>query len=188
MLDKGRVGGECRVDDFVRQEMTALLPRLVRFATALTGSRAEGEDLAQSTCERAIRFLDSWQAGTRLDSWMFRIARNLHLNQIRAAKVRNRHLREVAMDPPADVDGATAMEARITLNAVRNMVGRLPEEQRSVLMLICVEGLPYHEVAQVLDLPIGTVTSRLARARVALKTMLEQRRGRDARPESKVLP
>ena len=72
--------------------MLALLPRLRRFAYGLTGSVHDGDDLVQTTCERAIRNLDSWQAGTRLDSWMFRIARNQYLNQIRAAKARGPHL------------------------------------------------------------------------------------------------
>lgn len=153
--------------------MLALLPRLRRFAYGLTGSVEEGDDLVQATCERAIRHIDTWQAGTRLDSWMYRIARNQYLNRIRAAKVRGPHLEVADIDRHLHSDGAGAMEAQLTLAAVRGLAARLPEEQRSILMLVCVEGLSYREVADVLDLPIGTVTSRLARARMTLKDALE---------------
>ena len=76
------------MEESVREDMVALLPRLRRFAIGLTGSVGDGEDLVQATYERALRFIDQWQAGTRLDSWMFRIARNAHLNDIRARGVR----------------------------------------------------------------------------------------------------
>jgi RNA polymerase sigma-70 factor (ECF subfamily) len=160
--------------------MLDLLPRLRRFAYGLTGSVEEGDDLVQATCERAIRAIDTWQAGTRMDSWMFRIARNQFFNQIRAAKVRGPHLELADNDSRLQVDGAGAVESQLTLAAVRRLAARLPEEQRSVLMLVCVEGLPYKEVAQILDLPIGTVTSRLARARLTLKDGLDADAG--ARP------
>ena len=161
------------MDDVTRREMLALLPRLRRFAYGLTGSVDEGDDLVQATCERAIRHIDTWQPGTRLDSWMYRIARNLFLNQIRANKVRGQHLEVAELDRHASVDGARAAEAHVTLNAVRRFAARLPEEQRSIMLLVCVEGLSYKEVSETLDLPMGTVTSRLARARLALKTLMD---------------
>lgn len=153
--------------------MLALLPRLRRFAYGLTGSIDDGDDLVQATCERAIRGIDTWQVGTRLDSWMYRIARNLFLNQVRDRKVRGQHLEIADLDRHASQDGAREMDAHLTLGAVRRLVGRLPEEQRSVLMLVCVEGLSYKEVAEILDLPMGTVTSRLARARLSLKALMD---------------
>jgi RNA polymerase sigma-70 factor, ECF subfamily len=153
--------------------MLALLPRLRRFAYGLTGSIDDGDDLVQITCERAIRNIDSWQVGTRLDSWMYRIARNQFLNQIRANKLRGQRLEVASIDGHAYVDGARAMEAQLTLDKVRDLAARLPEEQRSILMLVCVEGLSYKEVSEVLEIPMGTVTSRLARARAALKDGLE---------------
>ncbi len=127
----------------------------------------------QATCERAIRSIDTWQAGTRLDSWMYRIARNQFLNQIRANKVRGQRLEVASIDHYTYVDGARAMEAQLTLEAVRGLAARLPEEQRSILLLVCVEGLSYKEVSEVLDIPMGTVTSRLARARATLKDGLD---------------
>lgn len=153
--------------------MLALLPRLRRFAYGLTGSIDDGDDLVQATCERAIRHIDTWRPGTRLDSWMYRIARNLFLNEIRGRKVRGLDSRPVDLDEHHNVDGARAMEARLTIEAVRRLVGRLPEEQRSALLLVAVEGLSYKEAAAVLDLPTGTLTSRLARARIALKSWME---------------
>lgn len=152
--------------------MLALLPRLRRFAIGLAGSAADGDDLVQATYERALRFLHTWEPGTRLDSWMFRIARNLHLNEVRAQGVRRRHLQTVDVDDEAVVDGKRELEARLTFVSVRRFVARLPEEQRAALVLVAVEGLSYAETARVLEIPIGTVTSRVARARIALKQFL----------------
>jgi RNA polymerase sigma-70 factor (ECF subfamily) len=161
------------VDEALKRDMLELLPRLRRFACGLTGTVDEGDDLVQATYERAIRYADSWQPGTRLDSWMFRIARNLHLNELRRRRVRREHLRVVAAEDEEDKRETGAAEAKLTLDAVTGFLGRLPEEQRSVLLLICVEGLSYKETAAALDLPIGTVTSRLARARIALAGFVE---------------
>ena len=160
------------MDESIRREMLAFLPRLRRFAYGLTGSVADGDDLLQATCERAIRYIDQWQPGTRLDSWMYRIARNLHLNNLRAKGVRHQHLASVDPVEHGAVDGVRAAEAQMTYEAVRRFVGRLPEEQRTILLLVTVEGFSYREVSEMLELPIGTVTSRLARARIALKSYL----------------
>lgn len=153
--------------------MLALLPRLRRFACGLTGSTDEGDDLVQATVERAIRHINKWQPGTRLDSWMFQIARNLNLNNIRARKIRGGHLAPVSFDDVAGDDGHRIAESRLTINAVRQFIGRLPEEQRTALMLVCVEGMSYREAAQLMEVPIGTLTSRLARARIALRAMID---------------
>lgn len=161
------------MDEGTRREMLALLPRLRRFACGLTGSADEGDDLVQATVERAIRHIDKWQPGTRLDSWMFQIARNLNLNNIRARKVRGAHLAPVALEGIIGEDGFRVAESRLTIAAVRDFVARLPEEQKAVLMLVCIEGLSYRETAEVMGVPIGTVTSRLARARITLRALLE---------------
>lgn len=160
------------LDETIRREMLAFLPRLRRFTYGLTGSADEGDDLLQATCERAIRHIDKWQPGTRLDSWMYRIARNLHLNNIRAKGVRGEHLSSVEPGDAAAVDGVRVAEAQLTYETVRGLVDRLPEEQRTILLLVTVEGLSYREVSDMLELPMGTVTSRLARARLALKSLL----------------
>jgi RNA polymerase sigma-70 factor (ECF subfamily) len=160
------------LDETIRREMLAFLPRLRRFSYGLTGSVHDGDDLLQATCERAIRHIDQWQPGTRLDSWMYRIARNLHLNNMRARGVRSQHLASVDPAEHGTVDGVRVAEAQMTFQAVRGFVDRLPEEQKSILLLVTVEGRSYREVSEMLDLPIGTVTSRLARARLALKAFV----------------
>ena len=161
------------VDEGTRREMLALLPRLRRFAVGLTASADEGDELMQATVERAIRHIDKWQPGTRLDSWMFQIARNLNLNNLRARKVRGAHLNPVDLDEVRGEDGQRVVESKLTLEAVRRFLGRLPEEQRVVLLLVCVEGLSYREVADATGVPVGTVTSRLARARITLRALVD---------------
>jgi len=161
------------VDSDTQQEMLALLPRLRRFAIGLTGSAADGDDLVQATFERAIRHIGTWQAGTRLDSWMFRIARNLFLNQVRANRVRSRHLQAVETMGKALADGHDAFDRRMLLTSVRRLIARLPAEQRAALLLVAVEGLSYAETAKLLGLPIGTVASRVTRARITLRQLID---------------
>ncbi len=161
------------MDEGTRREMLALLPRLRRFACGLTASADDGDELLQATVERAIRHIDKWQPGTRLDSWMFQIARNLNLNNIRARRVRGSNLQPVALDDVRGEDGRRVMESKLTFDAVRRSLGRLPEDQRVVLLLVCVEGMSYKEVAELTGVPVGTVTSRLARARMALRQMID---------------
>lgn len=160
-------------EDAVLTEMVALLPRLRRFACGLTGSLADADDLVQGACVKALDRIEQWRPGTRLDSWMFRILQNLWIDQLR-----ERRGREVAMDPEdlaerAVGDAARENEARIALGEVRREVAKLPPEQRAVLMLVSVEGVSYKEAAEILEIPIGTVMSRLARARLALGRAIE---------------
>lgn len=148
--------------------MIELLPRLRRFSSGLTGSTADGDDLVQATCERAIRNLDKWRPDTRLDSWMFRIAQNIHFNSVRDGRNRARILGSVgdAIRPASEsVDDS---EVRVTWAAVRRILADLPAEHRSVILLVCVEGYSYAEASAILDVPVGTVTSRLARARQSI--------------------
>ena len=157
-------------DEVVRQEMIALLPRLRRFALVLTRSAADADDLVQATCERAIARLDGWVWGTALDRWLFKIAHNLHRNQLRDDANRSRLLQEHAADPNLFPAGAADAELWTMLHEVRRALLRLPDEQRAVLVLVAIEGLAYRDVAEVLGVPIGTVTSRLARARDAMRS------------------
>jgi RNA polymerase sigma-70 factor (ECF subfamily) len=158
----------------IRTEMIRLLPRLRAFARSLTRAADQADDLVQQTCERALRNLDGYQPGTRLDSWMFRIMRNLWIDGHRARRPEDPIDEIEATSPIAGVDGRTVVEASLELSAVRRAMDRLPEEQRSVLMLVCVEGMRYREVAEALSIPEGTVMSRLSRARVALAAALER--------------
>jgi RNA polymerase sigma-70 factor (ECF subfamily) len=149
-------------------ELVALLPRLRRFAHALARSPGDADDLVQMTVERAIRSKEQWQHGTRLDSWLFRIMRNLWIDTVRA-----RSRKEKVEAPPEEAesigeDPRNGIEASIDLQRVMAAMQRLPEEQREVVALILIEGFGYREAAEMLDLPIGTVSSRLVRGRAAL--------------------
>lgn len=153
--------------------IVALLPRLRGFARALTRSRDAADDLVQATCEKALRHGESWTPGTRLDAWLFRIMRNHWIDTVR----RNRpevplDSEEIANALPFE-DGRRTAEARLTLADVRAIANALPDEQRMVLMLVCVEEMSYRETAEMLDVPIGTVMSRLARGRAALVAAME---------------
>ncbi len=152
---------------------TALLPRLRRFALAMTRSEADADDLVQATCERAIANLEKWEPGTRLDSWMYRIAQNLQRNVIRQSKRRQNHLSVVEATASSHSDGEAAVMSQMALKDVVAQIDRLPEDQRVILLLVVAEGRRYRDVAEILDLPIGTVTSRLARARDTLRQCLE---------------
>ena len=150
-----------------RHQMILFLPRLRRFARALSGSGPDADDLVQATCERALRSLDQWTPGTRLDSWMFRIMRNHHIDERR----KSRSIAEEPIEERFDLaseDGRDVTASRLHLAAVSQRIAALPEEQRSVLILVCVEDLGYREAADILGIPIGTVMSRLARARQVL--------------------
>ncbi|MGO8953231.1 MAG: RNA polymerase sigma factor [Rhodomicrobium sp.] len=152
----------------LRLQIVDFLPRLRRFSHALTGDPDKGDDLVQETCARALSRLDQWEPGTRLDSWMFRIAQNLWLDQRRAHKVRGNTVDiDEVYDLPGD-DGRTVTESRLTLAEVSQGIAQLPADQQVLIALVCVEGLSYKEAAEVLEVPIGTVMSRLARARRVL--------------------
>lgn len=161
----------------IRHRMVAILPKLRAFAHALARTPDGADDLVQATCEKALRAADTWVEGTRLDSWMFRIMQNQWIDQKRRARP------QVAIDDGNEAnqvvgeDGERTVEARMTLKSVRDFIGELPEEQRAVLVLVCVEELSYREAAEVLDIPLGTVMSRLARARSTLIDAVEGTRG-----------
>jgi RNA polymerase sigma-70 factor (ECF subfamily) len=160
---------EMALSEQVRLELVSLLPRLRRFGYALTGSTDDGDDLVQSACERALTRLDQFETGTRLDSWMYRIMQNMWVDLRRSPQSRREINAEPAdLEPLVVGDARREVEERLFLAAVRRAVAALPPEQRSVLVVVCVEGLSYREAAQVLDIPIGTVMSRLSRARLTV--------------------
>jgi RNA polymerase sigma-70 factor (ECF subfamily) len=153
----------------VKAEMVTLLPRLRRFAYGLTGSLDDGDDLTQAACEKALRSLEQFTPGTRLDSWMYRIAQNLWIDRRRSQQAQREQSVEPAdLEGLATADAAQEMDRRLDLADVRREVALLPEDQRAVLLLVSVEGCGYRQAAEILEIPIGTVMSRLARARLAL--------------------
>lgn len=150
------------------QELLALLPRLRRFARGLTQHPADADDLCQAAIERALKSRDQWQAGTRLDSWMYRITRNIWIDNRRARTRRGVHADiDDGVMQIAD-DSHARMEASMELGDVDKAMARLPEDQREAVMLVLVEGYAYREAADILEVPIGTLTSRLSRGREAL--------------------
>jgi RNA polymerase sigma-70 factor (ECF subfamily) len=153
-------------------QLAALLPRLRRFAHALSRDAADADDLTQASIERALRSKAQWEAGTRLDSWCYRIMRNLWIDTARARSRKN--AREAPEEEGLDVgdDPRPGIEAAVDLQRVMAAMERLPDEQREVVALILVEGFGYREVAEILGLPIGTVSSRLVRGRTALLAMV----------------
>lgn len=160
-------------DADLQQDLVALMPRLRRFARVLTGGRDEADDLVQAALERALTRLDQWQPGTRLDSWMFRITQNLWIDWLRSHEGRQDSF--VELDEAIDLagaDGRRDTEARLELQRVLDAISRLPPDQRAVMAMVSVESYSYREAAEALDIPIGTVMSRLARARVRLNELL----------------
>ncbi len=151
-----------------RLGIVELLPRLRRFSYALTGDPEKGDDLVQEGCLRAFARLDQWQPGTRLDSWMFRIIHNIWIDQKRASKVRGA---VVDLDDAPELmgqDGRDVVEAPFDPEPGARSDGKLPQEHRELIALVSIEGVSYQEAATILEIPIGTVTSRLVRARRAL--------------------
>ena len=163
---RGGVGGERRFGD----QLIAVLARLRRFARGLTGSAVEADDLVQAACARALARRHQFQEGTRFDSWMFRIVQTIWIDQIRAREVARRTARiDGKWVGRTGAAGRSAPGAR----EVRRAVDGLPPDQRAALLLVTVDGLSYREAAAVVGVPVGTIMSRLARARVALLDRLE---------------
>lgn len=156
----------------IRSQMIEFLPRLRRFAYALTRNWEQADDLVQDTCERALARANQWQPGTRLDSWMYRIAQNIWFDSRRAAKVRGERTDLDAIADVAGSDGRNVVENRLTLASVFKELDRLPQDQQVLVALVCIDGLSYKEAAETLQLPIGTVMSRLSRARQAIANAL----------------
>lgn len=148
-----------------QRELVRLVPRLRRFALSLSRTQADADDLVQSACERALRNKASFRPGTRMDSWMYRIIQNLWLDNRRRLKTRKEEIDPMDANLSDNGKAASAPAARLMLGQVETAIAALPDDQRVVLSLIALEGHSYKEVAAMLEIPIGTVMSRLSRAR-----------------------
>ncbi len=158
--------------EIVRDGLPAVYPRLWRYALSLTTKRDWAEDLSQQTCVRAIEKAELFDPNTHLDRWLFRMMHNLWINELRSRKVRT----GAGLVPVEDVglpDEKVKTEANIYASEVLSAVNALPEAQRACVMLAYVEGYSYQETADVLDIPIGTVMSRLSAARGKLAHLKE---------------
>lgn len=165
-------------------QLVAVIPRVRRFCLALTGSRDAGDDLLQSVLERALLRQAQFQAGTRLDHWLYRIARNLRIDLMRAE--RSRGGPGESLDEAADVvgsDGLRLVEARSQLAHAGRAFMALPGNHREVFALVVLDGCTYREAADLLELPLGTVMSRIARSRAAMEEFMQRPVGTGA-PEN----
>jgi len=149
------------------ERLVELIPRLRRYARALVGDRAAADDLVQDTLERAWAKLHLYRRGTDLRAWLFTVMHNVHVNKVRATR---------ATDPLEDEMPELAQRAAqgdaLMVRDLDRSISRLPAEQRSVLLLVTLEDMSYDEVARTLGIPIGTVMSRLSRAREKLRAMM----------------
>lgn len=155
------------------RELLTLLPRLRRFSRALARDAADADDLLQIALERALKAQGQWSPGTRLDSWMMKIVRNCWIDEMRS---RARRARTFVPEDEGETIGADShleIEMKVAMHDVDKAMNSLSAEQREVIALVLVEGLAYREAAELLDIPIGTLTSRLTRGRQALAQMLE---------------
>lgn len=150
-------------------EIAALLPRLRRFARSIVYHRDDADDLVQVTVERALNHSAQWEVGTRLDSWMFRIMKNAWIDEVRS-RIRRENI--FAPEAAGEHVGDGFAEAHQQRLAIQKAISLLSEEHRMVVGLVLVDGMAYREAADVLDLPLGTLMSRLARARAALQASL----------------
>lgn len=147
------------------------IPRLRRYARYLTRDADQADDLVQEALTRSIAKIHTWQPGTNLRAWLFVILRNAYISEVRRAN-RAPTDRSVPEDHPG-LAVAGGHESRIALFELRQAFDTLSVEHREVLHLVAVEGLKYEEAAEVLEIPVGTVRSRLSRARTALRLRLE---------------
>jgi len=162
----------------LRRQLIAVLPRLHRLAGVIVRNRQDGDDLFQKTIARVLEREDGWEPGSRLDLWAARIMKNIWLDEVR---MRNRWARLVEPMPEDDLlsdEGATASDLeRSTENRwLREQVEALPEEQRLAIKLVVLNELSYSEAAEILEIPEGTLTSRLARGRAALSRQIMEGR------------
>lgn len=156
----------------VRDGLPAILDRLWRYGLVLSGDRDMAADLVQATCVRALERAQQFAPGTDLRRWTFTILHSIWHNELRARRVRaGQGL--VGAEEALVSDGARDMETNILARQVLTEIGRLPEAQRAAVLLVYGEGFTYAEAAQVLDVPVGTVMSRLAAARATLGALKE---------------
>ena len=160
----------------LRNRLIALLPRLRRYALSLTGSMPDAEDLLHSTIERALARADQFQDGSELDRWVFRICKNLWFDEWRKRKIRGPSVDPEDVKHEPSVDGERHAENRVKLKELTEALQAMQIEQREVLVLVVIEGYSYREVSDQLDVPIGTVMSRLARARTKLGALMPETR------------
>jgi RNA polymerase sigma-70 factor, ECF subfamily len=159
----------------IYQDLEAQIPRLRRYARSLVRDVSAADDLVQETLARGLAKLHLWQRGTNLRAWLFTILHNQYVNRVR---------HEIRVGSPVSIEDVAPpsqppdQESGLALRDLERALGQLPEEQRSVILLIGLEGMPYVDVARVLRIPVGTVRSRLSRGRSTLRRLMTAEPGR----------
>lgn len=154
------------------EALIRLLPNLRRYALSLARRSDVADDLVQITVERAITAAGSHDPATRIEPWLFRIIRNAFIDMTRRQRTRGAEVDVFDIPEALPVDTERGIEARLMLRSTQGAMRELPVEQREVLELVGIHELSYAEAAEVLEIPRGTVMSRLSRARVALAEKL----------------
>ena len=161
----------------LHSEIVTLLPRLRRFCMAIARNGDAGDDLCQATIERALSRADQFVVGTRLDSWMYRIAQNIMIDSARRQRTRGVEIEVEDAFGLAGDNGVQIVEGRSELARARAAMAALPDDQRTLLSLVVLDGMSYKEAAATLQIPIGTVMSRIARARRAIDARINASAG-----------
>jgi len=160
-------------EEALRDQIVGLLPRLRRFAMSLAKDLDRADDLLQSACERALNRLDQFQPGSRLDSWLYRIVYTQWVDKVRRRQIRSDKLIVLSTETESR-SGSTVSDSSLSQSLdLRHALERLPQEHLAAVMLVCVEGYSYAEAAGVLNVPAGTVASRVSRARVMMSGFLD---------------
>lgn len=159
------------LSDAQQTELMAALPGLKRFCLSLTGDAADADDLLQLTVERVLE--RGMPVDAHVAKWSYRVCRNIWLDELRSREVRQRYVATAVVSEGVATESADDGFGRVELERVDAAMQALPEEQRSALLLVAVEGRSYAEVSEILDIPLGTVMSRVARARRSLAEKLE---------------
>ena len=163
-------------DQPFRDQLVELLPRMRRFALSLTGDMTEADDLVQAACERALARRHQWRSGSRLDSWIFSIIHHLLIDEHRSMRKQRQHLplTEERL-PSTTANNMRKLEARWRLGQVKAAMQQLSDRERVIISLVCIDGMSYQDAASTLQIPLGTVMSRLARARKRLHQLVTAR-------------
>ncbi|WAJ70484.1 RNA polymerase sigma factor [Catenovulum adriaticum] len=154
----------------MKKDLIRLIPMIRRFAFSLTGNQHDADDLLQNTVERLLD--KGVPDDVMLEKWMFKVCRNIWIDEYRARKVRQNAVFSEVLTEYQIVDGEAEQTSQISLNELNQAMDILPDEQRSIISLVALQGFSYKDVAETLAIPVGTVMSRLARARVSLHKLI----------------
>jgi RNA polymerase sigma-70 factor (ECF subfamily) len=165
--NRARAKGSLEMAD-IRSKLVAQIPRLRRHARALTRDVIAADDLVQDCLERAVSKSHLWQEGTNLRAWLFTILHHTYVNQVRRAAREGTPIALTDIEPEPALTSAPNQDKRLELRDLERALAKLSDEQRAALLLVGMEGMNYDQAAAVLDVPVGTIRSRVSRGRDAL--------------------